>query len=150
MKRIKTAALCALAALLALGAGAFLIYRLTRWQGLEAAVVASPAGGIPAELTFEPEGGGIRIVRFRGLFHAGELAVPSLINGKPVTSIAPGAFSDVAGLTRVRLPPGIRAIGAGAFARTPDLEEVLLPASAAPALGENLFSGSPGKLIRGR
>lgn len=147
-RRIITGAFIALAALLLLGAGAFFVYRATRWQGLEAAVLESPDGALPAELTFENHGSGIRIVRFRGLFYDGELAVPSQINGSPVTVIAPGAFSDVAGLTRLRLPPTIRTIGAEAFARTPDLSEVVLPASATPVLGEKLFSNSPGVLVR--
>ena len=54
----------------------------------------------------------------------GVVIVPSTIAGKPVTSIAAGAFAYQSNLTALTLPSTIQSIGPDAFAQSPALTDV--------------------------
>jgi hypothetical protein len=46
---------------------------------------------------------------------SGKVVLPATVNGLPLTSIAPGAFAGLAGLTSITLPNSVTSIGAAAF-----------------------------------
>ena len=59
----------------------------------------------------------------------GDLIIPSLIDGLPVTSIAASAFSGYIGLTTVTLPSSLTSIGNQTFWGCTGLKSVTLPNS---------------------
>ena len=59
--------------------------------------------------------GSVTITRYTG--PGGAVAIPSTINGLPVTSIGDSAFAYCSELTSVTIPSGVTNIGAGPFAR---------------------------------
>ncbi len=58
---------------------------------------------------------------------AGELIIPSEINGYPVTSIDSFAFYECAGLTSVIIPDSVTSIGRGAFYGCTSLASISIP-----------------------
>jgi len=71
----------------------------------------------------ETESGEVTITSF-GEDITGELIIPKSIDGKPVTTIADGAFRNCTGLTVVRIPASVTNIGKYAFAGCDDLQIV--------------------------
>jgi uncharacterized repeat protein (TIGR02543 family) len=65
------------------------------------------------DLLFTERNGAIVILSYRG--EASELVIPAYVGGKPVTSLAVGAFSHETELESVTLPHTLTQIGAGAF-----------------------------------
>ena len=91
------------------------------------------------------EGNTITITGYSG--PGGDLIIPSVINGIPVTRIARSAFREYAlddpdrMITSVRFPEGLTSVGRLAFHRNPMIREVYIPASLTditrPAFGRN-------------
>jgi hypothetical protein len=59
----------------------------------------------------------------------GAVAIPSTINGKPVTSIGPSAFFFSSGLTSVSIPSSVTSIGSYAFSNCKGLASILVDAA---------------------
>lgn len=68
----------------------------------------------------------------------GEVQVPELIAGKPVTAIGPNAFSLCAGVTSVTLPSGLTTIGSQAFFNCTALTAVSIPGTVT-SIGDSAF-----------
>ena len=73
----------------------------------------------------------------------GAIAIPSLLGGKPVTSIGDSAFDWCNGLTSVTIPDSVTSIGDEAFSRCSGLESVTIPGSVT-SIGRYAFSGCSG------
>ena len=71
----------------------------------------------------ETESGEVTITSF-GEDITGELIIPKSIDGKPVTTIADGAFKNCVGLTKVAIPGSVTTIGEKAFVGCSNLEVV--------------------------
>lgn len=88
---------------------------------------------------------GLRILGFSraGLTEApAELNIPAKLNGMPVYTIAENAFAGCSFLRTVRLPVGLREIGANAFAGCDRLTGLMLPETLT-VLAENAFRDCP-------
>ena len=70
----------------------------------------------------------------------GELAIPSHINGKPVTSIGSYAFYQCSDLEKVTIPDTVASIGWGAFMNCSGLQEVVVPDSVVSVDGKAFAS----------
>ena len=86
-------------------------------------------------LTYERGESGVTITGYAG---GGTVNVPAEIDGAPVTAIGDGAFALNERLTEVRLPEGVRSIGAEAFNDCVSLTSVRLP-STLESIGESAF-----------
>ncbi len=77
------------------------------------------------------------------------LTLPASWEGKPVISIASGAFSQAAGLERVTVQGNIRSIGDGAFSGCGALGEIRLTAQdpGACRVGQNLLEGTSARIL---
>lgn len=64
--------------------------------------------------TYLDNGPGMTITEYT-CTEVGPLVIPNTINGKPVTAIGDGAFSDLSDLTSVTIPASVTSIGNGAF-----------------------------------
>lgn len=95
-------------------------------------------------LTYTADNGGITVT---GLSREGaaagltKLVIPKSIDGRPVVSVAPGAFSDLDALQQAVVPLGVKSIGDGAFSDCPALHTVYLPESLT-TMGKDVLSGS--------
>ncbi|MBO5529452.1 MAG: leucine-rich repeat protein [Bacilli bacterium] len=72
-----------------------------------------------------------------------EVIIPSVYDGKPVTSIGEYAFYDFydcSSLTSVEIPESVTSIGGGAFSRCSSLTSVTIPGSVT-SIGESAFNG---------
>lgn len=58
----------------------------------------------------------------------GDIVIPATINGKPVTSIADGAFGSVTTITGISIPSTVTSIGARAFSGCDRLKSLTIPA----------------------
>lgn len=72
---------------------------------------------------------------------SGELVVPEVLDGHPVTGIGAGAFQYCNDLTRITLPNSVTTIGGEAFDSCWGLMEIILPDSLT-SLGAYAFAGS--------
>ncbi|MBK8475642.1 MAG: leucine-rich repeat domain-containing protein [Opitutaceae bacterium] len=81
-------------------------------------------------------GSAITITKYTG--SGGAVTIPSTINGKPVTSIGYGAFSNCTGLTNVTIPDSVAYIANSAFYGCPKLADVVIPTSVT-FIGDNAF-----------
>lgn len=70
----------------------------------------------------------ITITGYRG--GASSLAIPELIDGKPVVAIGGFAFNQKAFLTNVVLPPSLRLISVGGFYECYNIRSVVIPSNA--------------------
>lgn len=77
--------------------------------------------------TFEENGGGVTITRYRG--DAEQLILPTYLDGLPVTSIGVDAFYDCASIRQVVLPRRLESILNSAFSYCPNLVNVEFPSS---------------------
>ena len=73
------------------------------------------------------EGERAEIIRYIG--KAASVTVPGTLNGKPVTDIQSGAFSERADITRITLPASIQIVGGDSFAGCAHLVDVIIPNS---------------------
>ena len=62
-------------------------------------------------------------------FPTNAVTIPSVLGGKPVTSIGDYALVDCDELTSVMIPNSVKSIGAGAFAFCEEMESVSIPSS---------------------
>lgn len=77
------------------------------------------------------------------------LTVPSFHDGKPVTAILEGAFSDCASLREVVIPRNVRSVASGAFDGAAALERIVLQ-NEKPSLtraGDGLLRGTGARII---
>ena len=88
------------------------------------AMLALPAV-VQAQWQCTTNDGKISVTGYTG--DAGAVAVPSTLNGLPVTSIGFRAFSFCTGLTSVKLPNGITSIDDAAFVACGSLTSVTIP-----------------------
>ena len=84
-------------------------------------------------------GGRCSITGYKG--PGGSVAVPSRIEGAPVTEISDGAFAGNAAITALTVPEGVESIRGNAFAGS-GLREVTLPATLT-FIADNAFDGCP-------
>ena len=81
---------------------------------------------VEAQFNYTANNGAITITQYTGL--GGSVAIPSTINGLPVTSIGDGAFAG-SSLTSVTIPNSVTSIGDGAFYGCWSLSSVTIPNS---------------------
>ena len=81
-------------------------------------------------------GNGVNIAKYNG--SAAQVAIPAVIDGKPVIEIGRGAFSGNKTITSVGIPEGVVSIGASAFMACSSLTEVIIPESVAE-IGQSAF-----------
>ncbi len=74
---------------------------------------------VQAQFDYTVDQGGITLTGYEG--PGGDLKIPSLLDGLPVTAIAAGAFYNHAGLTAVSIPDSVTSVGIQAFLDCPDL-----------------------------
>lgn len=87
-------------------------------SGIAATGVSEGSFSLPADYLYTAEtDGGIEIVGYEGGFSS--FAIPSVIDGKNVVSIAEGAFDDAMGLQYLRIPPTVLRIAPMAFGNEP-------------------------------
>jgi hypothetical protein len=82
-------------------------------------------------------GGAVAITNYSGA--GGAVAIPAMINGYPVTSIAQGAFQSNTGLTSINVPAGVTNVALGAFNGCSSLTNVTFLGNA-PLLGGHAFA----------
>ena len=73
----------------------------------------------------------------------GDVVVPDMIDGLPVTTIGESAFSGCTGLTSITLPNSITSIGSKAFSGCTGLTSITLPNSVT-TIGRGAFKGCIG------
>ena len=73
----------------------------------------------------------------------GVVTIPSVLGGKPVTSIGSSAFSGCSGLTSVTISNGVTSIGGGAFSGCSGLTSVTIPDSVT-SIGDEAFYNCSG------
>ena len=71
---------------------------------------------------------------------AGDVTIPSLLGGYPVTSIGAYAFSGCSSLTSVVIPEGVTSIGDSAFNGCSSLTSVVIP-EGVTSIGSEAFYG---------
>lgn len=92
-----------------------------------------------AEGCFAIEGGAVTFLpgRWDG---SPILTIPDTVDGKTVTTLAPGCFRDCTGLTTIILPETLTGIGSDAFSGCSGLRGLFLP-EGVETIGENAFAG---------
>ena len=109
-------------------------YDASGWGTLPAIIdgyTVEPASHFETFWTYDENPDGTVTVTGTQADAEGVVIVPSTIAGKPVTSIAAGAFAYQSTLTDLTLPSTIQTIGPDAFAQCPALTDVTI-AGAAP------------------
>jgi len=81
-----------------------------------AAVISAPicASADPSHYSYAVEGGEVIIYSYKG--PGGEVAIPSELDGYPVTTIADWAFYNKTAVTGVTIPDSVTTIGSNSFA----------------------------------
>ena len=70
----------------------------------------------------------------------GNLTIPAMLGGYPVTSIGSYAFRNCIGLTRVTIGAGVTSIGSSAFSGCGALMSVMI-SNSVKEIGDNAFAG---------
>ena len=86
--------------------------------------------------------GGVSASRAISQSTTGEIAIPSELGGRPVTSIGVEAFRGCCKLTSVTIPEGVTSIGGSAFDCCRGLTSVTIPSSVT-SIGGSAFYGTP-------
>ena len=92
-------------------------------SGRNAVIVSTDA----TDFVYAVHNGSVTITGYKG--NAAEVNIPSEINGLPVTSIGPEAFSSLDSLVNVRIPNGVVEIDTWAFAMCRSLTNIIIPNS---------------------
>jgi hypothetical protein len=82
------------------------------------------AATAPVLLSYTTSGGGVSVTGYTG--SCGVLIIPSSIGGLPVTSLGPGAFSSLSGLTSVTIPGSVTTIGEDDFSLCSNLTNLTI------------------------
>ena len=112
--------------------------------------------GITLEYKVEDKAGVKGVVITRAQDAKGDLAIPSEINGIPVTGRGEKAFKGCGGLTGVTIPDSVASIRYGAFYGCSGLTSVIIPDSVASCEGDafsccsSLTSVSLPKSLKGK
>ena len=69
----------------------------------------------------------------------GAVTIPSMLGGKPVTSIGKGAFYGCTNMTSVSIPASVSKIGQSAFSRCSGLESVTIPQRVCSSTMKTIF-----------
>ena len=93
------------------------------------------------DFEYEVEDGKATITNYTG--GSGDVIVPSMIDGFPVTTIGDNAFCYCAGLTSITLPEGCTTIGRWAFYGCSSLTSITLPNSITTIVN-SVFQGCTG------
>jgi hypothetical protein len=107
---------------------------------------SSPFAGLPAvqssqtEFSYITNVWSITITGYSGA--CGSVAIPTNINGLPVTSIGADAFYGCTTLTSLTVPGGITSIGNSAFSGCNSLTNIYFTGNA-PAVGSSVFLNDP-------
>ena len=107
-------------------------YSLT--QPVLTASIAAPA----APFTYTIDNGAITLTGYLG--PGGAVAIPSEINGLPVTSIGTNAFSSSTNLTSITIPNSVTGLQYNAFGACSSLTNVTL-GNSATSIGDEAFAG---------
>src|SRR5512137_256717 len=94
----------------------------TAWKGVALLALLTVAGTARAQFTWTTNNGTITITGYTG--PGGEVTIPSMITGLPVTSIGYRAFDLCASLTGVLIPESVSSIGGSAFNECGNLTNV--------------------------
>src|SRR5215470_12994182 len=89
------------------------ITRAIRWMSLGTALLLSLETGLHAQYTYVTNAGTLTITGYTG--PGGVVAIPSIIDGLPVTAIGAGAFASCSNLQSITIPDGVIEIGSLAF-----------------------------------
>ena len=90
-------------------------------------VINAPDGFIDADFVWFENETGMTLAGYLG--NVTELALPAEYNGKSVTSIGYGAFSDCTGLKSIKIPNSVTSIGEFAFRDCTGLSSIEIPNS---------------------
>ena len=99
-------------------------YNAAAWKEFKLVCLGSPDD---FDYRAKVSGIGIEIVGYHGYDNL--VVIPSVIDGKPVTSIGNAAFSSRRNLSMVIIPDSVTSIGENAFAECPYLTTVILPSN---------------------
>lgn len=102
------------------------VYYLSGTIGWESAFAGRPTALFPFAYSINPSNTAT-ITNYMGL--GGEVYIPSIISGMPVTAIGDSAFEDNATLTHITIGNGITAIGDSAFEYCRALTSITIPNS---------------------
>ena len=103
---------------------------------------SAPEAGIvqtEGSFAFDLRDGEARLVAYTGT--EGDVVVPGMLGGAPVTEIGENAFSNADSLRSVTLPDGIRTIAGRAFVHCRSLRAIDLP-DGVEEIGAEAFYGS--------
>jgi len=86
---------------------------------------------------FEWAGDGFAVTKYSG--NGGDVVVPEMYNGSPVTSIGVKAFSECDDLTSISIPDSVTTIGNNAFSGCTGLTSIIIPESVT-SIGKYAFN----------
>jgi autotransporter-associated beta strand protein len=98
----------------------------TQMLSLSSGVIATAAAQSD-DFTYTISNGEVAISGYTGT--GGDVAIPGLIDGLPVTAISDSAFKQKTSITRVFIPDGVKSIGRSAFFGCESLADVRLAGS---------------------